>query len=213
MSEQACSKKCRGRPKQFDPDIALDRALEVFWRHGYEATSMSELVEATGAKAPTLYAAFGNKEGLFCAALERYLAKYTQDSRQLLQQDDLPIAEIIDRFMRMTANLFTDPDNPAGCFMISSSAALSASAETVAEMLHKKHLQQESNLKNCFDRKVQQGELLSKTDTQMLTKYVYANIQGMSTQARDGASRADLFKLVDLLMLLWPRLSQVGNPV
>ncbi len=59
-----CVKKSRGRPKVFDRDAALDKAMKLFWQHGYEATSLADLVEATGAKAPTLYAEFTNKEGL-----------------------------------------------------------------------------------------------------------------------------------------------------
>lgn len=73
INEAVCGKKSRGRPKQFDRDRALESALDLFWRHGYEATSLADLVEVTGAKAPTLYAEFGNKEGMFRAAVERYL--------------------------------------------------------------------------------------------------------------------------------------------
>lgn len=71
-----CAKKSRGRPKVFDRDAALDKAMTLFWQHGYEATSLSDLVEATGAKAPTLYAEFTNKEGLFRAVLDRYISRF-----------------------------------------------------------------------------------------------------------------------------------------
>jgi len=211
MSDIACAKKTRGRPKQFDRDVALDRALDLFWRHGYEATSLADLVEVTGAKAPTLYAEFGNKEGLFCASVEHYLTKHTEYSHQLLLQEELPIAEIVERYARFFATLFTDADRPSGCFMICTSATLSSNSNAVGDMLREKHQQQEANLKICFDRKVQQGELLGKTDTALLAKYLCTTIQGLSTQAREGATREDLFKLVDLLMVLWPRLSQVGT--
>lgn len=69
-------KKSRGRPKVFDRDAALDKAMKLFWQHGYEATSLADLVEATGAKAPTLYAEFTNKEGLFRAVLDRYIDRF-----------------------------------------------------------------------------------------------------------------------------------------
>ena len=72
----SCAKKSRGRPKVFDRDAALDKAMTLFWQHGYEATSLSDLVEATGAKAPTLYAEFTNKEGLFRAVLDRYISRF-----------------------------------------------------------------------------------------------------------------------------------------
>src|SRR5476649_2939462 len=106
----ACLKKGRGRPKQFDRDIALDKALEMFWRHGYEATSMADLVDATGAKAPTLYAEFGNKEGLFRAAVERYVSKFAEKGKALLSRTDLSVEQAIEQYLRTTAELFTDCD-------------------------------------------------------------------------------------------------------
>ncbi|GAK25604.1 TetR/AcrR family transcriptional regulator [Serratia liquefaciens] len=212
INEEVCAKKTRGRPKQFDRDRALDSALDLFWLHGYESTSMADLVEVTGAKAPTLYAEFGNKEGLFRAAVERYLEKYTTCINQRLEQD-LPVADIVEDYVRSLAQLFTDPEKPSGCLMVCASAALSSSSGDVAEMLRKKHHMQEASLKACFDRKVEQGELLVKTDTALLAKFIICTIEGMSTQAREGASREDLLHLVDALMLVWPRLSQVGNKV
>ncbi|CAI1541669.1 TetR/AcrR family transcriptional regulator [Serratia proteamaculans] len=212
INEEVCAKKTRGRPKQFDRDRALDSALDLFWRHGYESTSLADVVEITGAKAPTLYAEFGNKEGLFRAAVERYLQKYTTSTNQLLEQD-LPIAEIVEAYVRSSAEVFTDPDTPSGCFMVCASAALSSSSDDIAEMLRNKHHSNETSLRDCFDRKVQQGELLAKTDTALLAKYIVCTIEGMSVQAREGASREDLYRLLDALMLVWPRLSQVGNKV
>lgn len=212
INEAVCGKKSRGRPKQFDRDRALESALDLFWRHGYEATSLADLVEVTGAKAPTLYAEFGNKEGMFRAAVERYLQKYTTCTNQLLEQD-VPVAEIVEAYVRSSVEVFTDPDTPSGCFMVCASAALSSASDDVAQMLRKKHHAQETALKACFDRKVQQGELLAKTDTALLAKYVICTIEGMSVQAREGASRDDLLRLLEALMLVWPRLSQIGNKV
>lgn len=212
INEEVCGKKSRGRPKQFDRDRALESALDLFWRHGYEATSLADLVEVTGVKAPTLYAEFGNKEGMFRAAVERYLQKYTTCTNQLLEQD-LPVAEIVEAYVRSSVEVFTDPDTPSGCFMVCASAALSSASDDVAQMLRRKHHAQEAALKACFDRKVQQGELLAKTDTTLLAKYVICTIEGMSVQAREGASRSDLLRLLEALMLVWPRLSQIGNKV
>ncbi|WP_431223140.1 TetR/AcrR family transcriptional regulator [Serratia sp. L9] len=212
INEEAGAKKSRGRPKQFDRAQALDRALDLFWRHGYESTSMADLVEVTAAKAPTLYAEFGNKEGLFRASVERYLSRYAECYNQLLQQD-LPIAEIVEAYIRTSAQVFTDPGNPSGCFMVCASAALSASSDDLAEMLRRKHHMQETNLQACFDRKVREGELLTDTDTALLAKYIICIIEGMSVQAREGASREDLLRLLDATMRVWPLLSQMGNSV
>ena len=76
MATDSTQCKSRGRPKVFDRDAALDKAMKLFWQHGYEATSLADLVEATGAKAPTLYAEFTNKEGLFRAVLDRYIDRF-----------------------------------------------------------------------------------------------------------------------------------------
>ncbi|ALX94201.1 MULTISPECIES: TetR/AcrR family transcriptional regulator [Serratia] len=211
-NEDACAKKSRGRPKQFDRDQAVEQALELFWRHGYDSTSLADLVEATGAKAPTLYAEFGNKEGLFRAAVERYLSRYVECYNRLLAQE-LPIADIVEAYLRTSAEVFTDPENPSGCFMVCANAALSSSSNDLAEMLRNKHFAQETSLKACFDRKVQQGELLARTDTALLAKYIICLIEGMSAQAREGASREDLLRLLETTMMVWPRLSQVGNKV
>ncbi|MFP1591186.1 TetR/AcrR family transcriptional regulator [Escherichia coli] len=75
-----CVKKSRGRPKVFDRDAALDKAMKLFWQHGYEATSLADLVEATGAKAPTLYANLPTKRGYFVAVLDRYIDRFTAAS-------------------------------------------------------------------------------------------------------------------------------------
>lgn len=144
INEEVCGKKSRGRPKQFDRDRALESALDLFWRHGYEATSLADLVEVTGAKAPTLYAEFGNKEGMFRAAVERYLQKYTTCTNQLLEQD-LPVAEIVEAYVRSSVEVFTDPDTPSGCFMVCASAALSSASDDVAQMLRRKHHAQETS--------------------------------------------------------------------
>ncbi|ESH14867.1 TetR family regulatory protein [Salmonella enterica subsp. enterica serovar Gaminara str. ATCC BAA-711] len=80
----SCAKKSRGRPKVFDREAALDKAMTLFWQHGYEATSLADLVEATGAKAPTLYAEFTNKEGLFRAVLDRYITRFASKHKAQL---------------------------------------------------------------------------------------------------------------------------------
>lgn len=87
---QSCAKKSRGRPKVFDRDAALDKAMTLFWQHGYEATSLADLVEATGAKAPTLYAEFVNKEGLFRAVLDRYISRFAAKHEAVLFAEENP---------------------------------------------------------------------------------------------------------------------------
>lgn len=84
-------KRSRGRPKVFDREDALEKAMTLFWKHGYEGTSLSDLVAATGAKAPTLYAEFTNKEGLFRAVLNYYIARFTYRMRLVYSVRKVPL--------------------------------------------------------------------------------------------------------------------------
>lgn len=206
--QTALVRKCRGRPKQFDRGTALSKALNLFWRHGYEATSLADLVEATGAKAPTLYAEFGNKEGLFRAAVEHYLATFYEKSFCLLSRTDLSVEQAIEQYLRTTAELFTDCDTPSGCFMISASSGMSSSSQDIAEMLRGRHLSQERTLCEYFEKKKLTDEVPKTTDSALLAKYIACTIQGMSVQARDGASAEQLHRLIDLVLVLWPQLNK-----
>lgn len=211
MTDQdICTRKGRGRPKTFDRDAALDKALELFWRHGYEATSLSDLVEATGAKAPTLYAEFTNKEGMFRAAVERYIEKYADQHKAALVCPESCVAKGVERYFRLTATSYTDCSKPAGCFFICTSTALSAESTDVADMLRDCHTSQKDDLKRFLLTRQQSGELNSQTNIDALCDYLVCLLQGMSVRAREGASRADLDSIIDTLMLQWPTLSQLG---
>ncbi len=120
-----CVKKSRGRPKVFDRDAALDKAMKLFWQHGYEATSLADLVEATGAKAPTLYAEFTNKEGLFRAVLDRYIDRFAAKHEAQLFCEEKSVESALADYFAAIANCFTGKDTPAGCFMINNCTTLS----------------------------------------------------------------------------------------
>jgi AcrR family transcriptional regulator len=102
----------KGRPREFDADEALDRALEVFWRKGFEGTSISDLTDAMGINPPSLYAAFGNKEGLLKAALDRYSAKRAAWMDEVLSASTA--RDVAERMLMGIADTQTDPANPPG---------------------------------------------------------------------------------------------------
>ncbi len=201
------AKKGRGRPKHFDREDALDKALDLFWRHGYEATSLADLVEATGAKAPTLYGEFGNKEGIFRAAAERYMTKFAERGRALLTNPNCTVAEATEDFMRDTAALYTDKNLPSGCFLICTSAALSSESEDVAQMLRARHHFQENMLADFLRARQAKGDIPPMANVATLAKYLMCIMQGMSVQARDGATQAELDNIVSTLMSVWPELT------
>lgn len=210
----ACVKTTKGpgRPKQFDRENALDKALVLFWRHGYEATSMSDLVAATGAKAPTLYTEFGNKEGLFRAAAERYSALFAERGKKLLADAARPVAGVLWDYLRDAAAMFTDAALPSGCFLICTSAALSSSSNDVALMLRARHHRQEDMLLAFLRQRQAAGELPRELDAAGLAKNLVCALHGMSVQAREGASREDLNAIAATWMAGWPALAMPKRP-
>lgn len=141
-----CVKKSRGRPKVFDRDAALDKAMKLFWQHGYEATSLADLVEATGAKAPTLYAEFTNKEGLFRAVLDRYIDRFAAKHEAQLFCEEKSVESALADYFAAVANCFTSKDTPAGCFMINNCTTLSPDSGDIANTLKSRHAMQERTL-------------------------------------------------------------------
>src|ERR1700732_2110079 len=122
-----------GRPRSFDIDGALDRALRVFWRKGYEGASLSDLTKAVGVSRPSLYAAFGGKEALFRKALDRYLngpAAYTQEALK-----EPTARAVVQRLLRGAADLNTAPRNPGGCLTVQGALACGEAGDSIRQEL------------------------------------------------------------------------------
>src|SRR2546426_4232070 len=106
----------RGRPRSFDADKALEKALRIFWKKGYEGATLPDLTRAMGINRPSLYAAFGNKEALFRKAIDRYIEGPACHLGEALEE---PTArKVVERFVRGSIDLVTDPRNPRGCFLV-----------------------------------------------------------------------------------------------
>ena len=108
-----------GRPRAFNTDAALDKAVRLFWQRGYEATSMADLVAETGVAAASLYAAFGNKAGLFAAVIERYAATFSVHLYAPINDPALSTYDAVKGLLERAASSFSEPGTPAGCFMYS----------------------------------------------------------------------------------------------
>ena len=203
---QSCAKKGRGRPKVFDREAALDKAMTLFWQHGYEATSLSDLVEATGAKAPTLYAEFVNKEGLFRAVLDHYIAHFAAKHEAKLCCDDKPVDEALKDYFIAVATCYTSKDTPAGCFMINTSAALAASSKEIAKTFKSRHAVQEQTLREFLQHRQEKGEIPAGKDVKELALFLSCVLQGMSISAREGASFDTLMQITRTTLGLWPHM-------
>ncbi len=196
-----CVKKSRGRPKVFDRDAALDKAMKLFWQHGYEATSLADLVEATGAKAPTLYAEFTNK-GLFRVVLDRYINCFAAKHEAQL---------FVKRKAWSCAGLFLghrqllyQQRHPAGCFMINNCTTLSPDSGDIANTLKSRHAMQERTLQQFLCQRQARGEIPTHCDVTHLAEFLNCIIQGMSISAREGASLEKLMQIAGTTLRLWP---------
>jgi AcrR family transcriptional regulator len=177
------AKKRRGGPRTFDRDHAIDTAMRLFWRHGYEGVSLNDLTAAIGIAPPSLYAAFGSKAGLYREALDRYsgLPKALNNFGQTTS-----LHETVDALLNSAINAVTEPGNERGC-MISSGMIQCGEdhADLARELAQRRGLMRDTitlRLKPWLD---QDGAA-------SLSHYLVTILQGLSVQARDGASREEL---------------------
>jgi AcrR family transcriptional regulator len=200
---KARKEQARGRPRAFDIDRALDRALQVFWRQGYEGTSLSDLTKAIGINRPSLYAAFGNKEELFRKVLDRYAEGPSSRVSQALSEPTAYGA--VKRLLYASAELQTSPRNPRGCLTVHGALTCSPENETIRRELASRRLAAGNDLLKRLEQGKSEGELRDSADPTELARYFIVVIQGMAVQAASGATRQQLEKVADLALLIWPR--------
>ncbi len=191
-----------GRPLGFDRDAALHQAMLLFWRHGYEATSVNDLTQAMGITPPSLYTAFGDKKTLFLEAVRRYLSGPVTSETII---DDAPTArEAAARLLRASAIAYTGKATPRGCLLASSAISCSAEAADVQKALAVLRMGVERRLRRKIMLDGGMRTPRQRADAEALAGHVMAVIQGMSTLARDGAGRRKLFSIAAAAMTAWP---------
>lgn len=193
----------RGRPRGFDREAALERAMRLFWERGYENASLSGLTSAMGIKGPSLYAAFGSKEELFRECLERYQAEYGISLAEAAGSE-LPARERIRSFLETCAREYTRADVPRGCFVVLAALHCSSDNQEVSEMLKRQRLAGQELLRGLLREAIASGELPPETDDVNVAAYFAALTQGMSIQAKDGATRETLLAAVQTALAFWP---------
>lgn len=194
--------KTRGRPRAFDQEQALEKAMHVFWEKGYEGASMADLTEALGINKPSIYGTFGSKEELFRKALQRYLAGPAEFVRAALEEPTTYMAA--ERLLSAAAHFLPAKDHPPGCMLTLSALACGASAELIREELAQLRGSFETRLTERFERGRKDDDLPAEIDAAALAKLVATVHQGMSVQAASGASEAELMAMVKLVMEGWP---------
>jgi AcrR family transcriptional regulator len=191
-----------GRPRAFCLDAAIASAMPVFWRKGYEGASIADLTEAIGINPPSLYAAFGSKEGLFRAVIDRYEQERKDDLDKILSAASA----------RATAELYlakvaegatsTDGKHPPGCLIVQSSQGCGDDA--IPAMAARLRAAKEQALRERFERARKEGDLPKSADAAALARFIMTVANGMFMQATAGATEKELREVARLALLAWP---------
>ncbi len=196
----------KGRPRAFDRDAALVRAMELFWAKGYEGASMAMLTEAMGINSPSLYACFGSKAELFKEAVSVYRSRVGHEIWNALPEAKTA-REGFHNFLKETAISYTRPDQPQGCLIVLGALHGLSEDDPIGELLRENRRENVTKLKTRLEQGVADGELGAATDCQNIAEF-YATVQhGMSITARDGATLDGLMRTADAAMAAWDGLT------
>jgi len=192
----------RGRPREFDADAALDTAVDLFRRHGYEATSVAALTEAMGITPPSLYAAFGNKRELFDRVIERY-----EEQRQAYIEDvaaQKTAEAAARRFLEGEVEFNTIPDEPHGCLTVVGALTTGPEDLDVSRALARARGTYQQTMRDRLAKGVEDGDLEKGTDVDALARYLSTVHHGISVQAAAGATSQELLDVVEVALAAVP---------
>ena len=192
----------RGRPREFERDVALAQAMDVFWQRGYQDASVAALTTAMGIRSPSLYAAFGSKADLFCEVAKAYEAGPGGAPYEALDKGATG-RRSVEALLRGNAELFTRRAGPKGCLLTRAVATCSPDETEVAEYLQQSLKNRVAAVRARLQRASDENERLPGAERD-LAEFFDSVIQGMAVRAIEGASRAALYRTVDLAMSVWP---------
>lgn len=181
------------RPRKFDIDAAIDRAVDVFWEHGYEGSSLAVLTAAMGINPPSLYAAFGSKQGLFERALERYRESDQGGKQRAL--DEVDVRSVISEYLHRTVVSVTSPDHPAGCLVVEGALKCGDDAAPAAAMTAAHRKAGLLALRERLERAEREGEQLPM-NPELLALYVTTIGDGLAIRATDATPAQQLHIVV-----------------
>jgi TetR/AcrR family transcriptional repressor of nem operon len=185
-----------GRPKQFDHEEALDKAMRLFWRQGYSATSVQDLVEATGLHRSSMYGTFGNKQRLFLAAIDRYVAQVSAARLERLRGPGPAKAAIRDYFGAMLDFARRDGEI-LGCLLTNSAVEIAPHDAEIAASLRTSLAAVEDALFEVIRRGQEQGEIAADKDARSLARFLLGVVQGLRVLMRARSDEAHLHAVVE----------------
>lgn len=193
------------RPRTFCEEEALDKALDVFWRYGYEGASLKLLTEAMGINRPSMYAAFGNKEELFRQALARYTSIKDAIFEDAFAEPDA--RSVVRHLLRRAAEMMTEPGNPVGCLSVQGCLSGKDENEPVRMELAKIRARYHDQIEARFSAEKAAGKLPADSDPGELALLLSAIANGMAVQAASGASREELLTVAENAARVFPTLT------
>jgi len=201
----------RGRPRNFDRTDALERAMETFWRLGYEGASIADLTAQMRITPQSLYAAFGSKSALYREALTRYQETRGAFSIRALAEESTAIAGI-ERLLRESAAAFCTPGQPPGCMV--ATAVLTCAVENQAENQYASNLRKQTlaSIRQRVEVAIAEGEFPREINSDAVARLIGSTIQGMSIQAHDGASEKDLLGVAEIVVASLKQLLTPSSP-
>ena len=188
----------RGRPRSFDLDDAIERAMVVFWSKGYENTSIPDLTAAIGINRPSLYAAFESKENLFRLALDKYRKDPASYVNRALSK--ATAYEVFESLLFGVVDLVTDPKRPGGCLFVCGTHAVGACDTEVSRELVSRRIAGEADIRRRFETAKKDSDLPADSDPKTIAKLAATLMWGISVLASNGATKAELKKLAALAL-------------
>jgi AcrR family transcriptional regulator len=191
------------RPREFVEDDVIEKALRVFWDKGYEGTSLSDLLDATGLAKSSFYKAFESKEGLYRRSDEHYRNKYLAFQREALAEPTP--RRIVQSLLDGVADLHTSRSTPRGCFETNGALACSRESEPIRQELVRNRRKLRTRLRDRLKATHYPGSLPPGVTCDEAADFIIGVIQGMAVQAKGGASRNELGTIIRLALLAWPK--------
>ena len=189
--------KRRGRPRAYQPEVALAKALDIFRKDGFAATSLDDLSAATGMNRPSLYGAFGDKRELYIKAHARYRA----DARAAMAdifKTELPIRKRLARIFAVALDIYLSGESgPRGCFTVMTAASEAIADPEIRAMVREEFTELDKAFAACFRIAKEKAELAASSDPQVLAQLASATIHTIAIRARAGVPRKELEAIVN----------------
>lgn len=192
----------RGRPREFDVEHAIEKAMRLFWKKGYHGTTIPDLTEELDINRPSLYAAFGDKEGLFKLTLDRY--RHDPASYVNVALAKPSAREVFESLMYGLVDLLTDKKNPGGCLFVCGAMTGGDASASILNEMRKRRLEGEEDIRKRFEQAVADGDLPRDADAAVLAKFAATQMWGLSVQSTNGSSKKELLATAEIAIKAFP---------